>query len=254
MIRTEQGMIGIFAVSFFFASWLVANVPIGNTVTWVSALFIVLLAVPSYYNLFNWVGLQKSVLIIGVFAFFPILIETIGISTGFPYGKFHYTDQMGFKVFGLVPWSVAFAFAPLLLGSITIASQITRNARIVLPLSAIFLVIVDLILDPAAVVLNIWVWNPPGPYYGIPLSNYVGWFLTAFIGSLLLHLLTSRDLHVVTRFPSNVASSLLLSLSFWTGYSIWSMLMFPAAIGGTMLICLFYYVIIRNQVKVEQVQ
>ncbi len=245
-------MIGIFAFSFFFTSWLVANVPIGNTV-WVSALFIVLLALPSYYYLFKWIGLQKSVLIIGIFGVFPILIEAIGISTGFPYGKFHYTDQMGFKVFGLVPWSVVFAFAPLLLGSITIASQITRDTRITLPLSAILLVMVDLILDPAAVVLNIWVWNHPGPYYGIPISNYIGWFFTAFIGSLLLHFLTSRDLHIDTRFPPNIASSLFLSLCFWAGYSIWLMLIIPAVIGMTMLICLFYYVIIRKQANVVQV-
>lgn len=245
----ERTLLSIFALCFFLASWLVAKIPIGNTVTWVSALFIVLLALPSYYYLLQWYGLQKSVLIIVIFGIFPIIIEAIGISTGFPYGEFHYTDQMGFKILGLVPWSVAFAFAPLLLGSITIASQVTRNTRLALPLSTALLVIVDLVLDPAAVVLNIWVWSEPGPYYGIPLSNYVGWFVTAFIASLLLHFMTATELGVVERLPSNVASSLLLSLAFWTGYSVWIAFFIPATIGMTMLIVLIYYVVIRGPMK-----
>ncbi|MFW9921371.1 MAG: carotenoid biosynthesis protein [Candidatus Thorarchaeota archaeon] len=226
----------IFSIAFFLASWLVANVSIGEAETWVSAVFIVVLAIPSYYVLSKWVGVTKGLIIIIIFSIIPIVVESIGILTGFPYGGFHYTDRMGFKILGLVPWSVAFAFAPLVFGTITLSAQISKDARIALILSAAFLVVVDLVLDPAAVLLNIWVWDIPGPYYGIPVTNYTGWYLTAFITSIIMHMLTKETWKQIAVPPALLASSLLLSLAFWTGYSFWTGLLVPVIIGFTMLV------------------
>ena len=39
----------------------------------------------------------------------------------------------------------------------------------------------DLVMDPMMVAGGHWVWEEPGAYFGIPLQNYVGWFLTTFI-------------------------------------------------------------------------
>lgn len=33
----------------------------------------------------------------------------------------------------------------------------------------------DLALDPVAVVLGLWSWDSPGPYYGVPWLNFAGW-------------------------------------------------------------------------------
>ncbi len=245
LIRSTKNLfLTMFMFAFFFSSWLVVNVAIGEAETWVSAIFIVILAVPSYYYIYKWAGPKKALVIILIFSIVPIVVESIGISTGFPYGGFHYTDRMGFKIFGLVPWSVAFAFAPLVLGSLTIASRL-RKAYVVLPLGALILVIVDLVLDPAAVVLNIWEWDVPGPYYGIPIINYTGWFLTAFISTSLMHLLTMDTLQEVQTIPSDVATSLLLSLSFWTGFTFWIGFLIPTIIGTAMLAISYHQIIIQ---------
>jgi len=37
----------------------------------------------------------------------------------------------------------------------------------------------DLFLDPQMVAWGYWVWEIPGIYFGIPLSNYAGWLLSA---------------------------------------------------------------------------
>ncbi|TXT54525.1 MAG: conserved membrane protein of unknown function [Candidatus Thorarchaeota archaeon] len=240
---TKKLFITIFSVVFFFVSWLVANVPIGEQATWVSALFIVAIALPSYFFLYRWTTPIRAILIITLFSIFPIIIEAIGIITGFPYGPFEYTDQMGFKILDLVPWSVSFAFAPLVLGSITIANKLSKKAVLAIPLSALLLVIVDLILDPAAVVLNIWVWGEPGPYYGIPLSNYAGWFLTALIASVMMHLLVAENIWISEDINADVSSSLLVSIAFWTGFSFWTGLWIPVLIGIGMIILLGYYII-----------
>lgn len=236
----------IFAVAFFLASWLVANVPIGESVTWVSALFIVILSLPSYYFLIRWIGFRWGLALIVFFGIFPIIVEAIGITTGLPYGEFYYSDWMGIKIFGLVPWSVAFAFAPLIFGSLSISVKLVRDWKLQIVLSAIILVLVDMVLDPAAVVLSIWVWLTPGPYYGIPLTNYTGWFLTAFIASLILYQTIQRIEDVQEEFPIEVSSSLFISLAFWTGFSVWSGLIIPIGIGILLTILNGYYLLKTN--------
>jgi hypothetical protein len=45
-------------------------------------------------------------------------------------------------------------------------------------LTALIAVAFDLFIDPVAVRAHYWVWLKPGSvYYGIPLLNYVGWFV-----------------------------------------------------------------------------
>lgn len=42
--------------------------------------------------------------------------------------------------------------------------------------------IVDLALDPVAVGVGLWSWSEPGPFFGVPLANILGWFV---IGALV---------------------------------------------------------------------
>ena len=39
----------------------------------------------------------------------------------------------------------------------------------------------DLFLDPQMVAWGYWVWARPGAYFGIPVINYFGWILSAFL-------------------------------------------------------------------------
>ncbi len=46
-------------------------------------------------------------------------------------------------------------------------------------------VVLDLFIDPVAVAAGYWVWFVQGTvYYGIPLLNYVGWFVLMFLAPL----------------------------------------------------------------------
>jgi uncharacterized membrane protein len=45
-------------------------------------------------------------------------------------------------------------------------------------LAGLAAVLLDLFIDPVAVAAGFWVWSSPvGVYYGIPLLNFVGWFV-----------------------------------------------------------------------------
>jgi putative membrane protein len=44
----------------------------------------------------------------------------------------------------------------------------------------------DLYLDPQMVARGLWVWQNPGGYFGIPWSNYFGWWVSAALVTWLV--------------------------------------------------------------------
>ena len=54
-------------------------------------------------------------------------------------------------------------------------------------LIAIFVVLLDLVLDPLAVDEKRWSWESSGIYYGVPLLNFFGWLLVPILVLLIFH-------------------------------------------------------------------
>jgi putative membrane protein len=54
-------------------------------------------------------------------------------------------------------------------------------------LSGLALTAWDLYLDPQMVERNLWIWDQPGAYFGIPLVNFVGWVLVSSLLTLLIY-------------------------------------------------------------------
>jgi putative membrane protein len=118
------------------------------------------------------------------------LFENVSILTGFPFGHYHYTAQLGPKIF-LVPVTIGGAYfgagylswtvAHVLLGRTN--NRIDRFALWALPLAAsILMTSWDFVLDPAASTLNHnWIWENGGGFFGVSLQNFCGWLLTVFV-------------------------------------------------------------------------
>jgi len=131
---------------------------------------------------------------ISVFAVFCLgfgtLAESVSLRTGFPFGHYYFTDVMGPKVFRL-PVMLALAYlgigyvswvlALLILGHVDKPIHGTRVLTLPL-LASLIMVAWDLSMDPAWAILDqAWVWRDGGAYFGVPLSNFCGWFLTAYL-------------------------------------------------------------------------
>jgi len=60
-----------------------------------------------------------------------------------------------------------------------------KNLFLLIPLLVIFdglfTVIIDLIMDPIQVHSGTWAWLDKGPYFGIPIGNFIGWFIVAVL-------------------------------------------------------------------------
>jgi putative membrane protein len=49
-------------------------------------------------------------------------------------------------------------------------------------LASFIMVSWDLSFDPlASTIQHLWIWEQGGNYFGVPFSNYMGWFLTVFV-------------------------------------------------------------------------
>jgi bisanhydrobacterioruberin hydratase len=214
----------------------------------VSAAFIVLLALPSYAALVRWLPSSRALGILFVLSVLPVTVEALAIVTGFPYGEFSYAGELGYRVFGLVPWTVAFAYLPMLLGSIAVASHIagTAPARLIVA-SGLVLVLVDLVVDPALVHAGMWVWPGGGLYYGIPATNFLGWFITGSIYAGIFYMAARKELSTGLPVSIAVSSSLLLILGLWTGYLFRAGLLVPAVIGVLLFVVIGGLILSREK-------
>lgn len=115
--------------------------------------------------------------------------ETASILTGFPFGQYHYTERLGLKLW-LVPVAIipayfgtaylAWTIAQVLLG--IYARPLTLRTSFLLPIIAAFIMVMwDVCMDPyMATILGNWVWHGGGAFYGVPLVNFLGWYLCVY--------------------------------------------------------------------------
>jgi putative membrane protein len=216
----------VFFVSSLFMVRFASLAPFGSF----SAVFIVIFALPSYISLIRYAGARRGLTALLVLSVLPLLVEAYAVWTGFPYGEFHYSELLGYTVLGLVPVSVSFAYAPILLGAMAVASRFSGRslARYAL-FSSLVNVSIDMVIDPAAVSAGFWEWTRPGVYYGVPLINFLGWVVTGFVYATLFYLMTGVETSLPL--PSSVSTSLIWILCFWTGYNLLNLLLLPGVLG-----------------------
>jgi uncharacterized membrane protein len=116
--------------------------------------------------------------------------ENLSIRTGFPFGHYYFTDLMGPKIFQ-VPVLLGLAYVGMAYLSWIIGTLILGDSRgplvgsrvITLPLVASFIMVAwDLSQDPVwSTILHAWIWQQGGAYFGVPVSNFLGWYFTVYV-------------------------------------------------------------------------
>ena len=107
-------------------------------------------------------------------------VERLGTATGFPFGRYAYTRALQPQI-AHVPAIVPLAWFALGLPAretahAALGARSTPGTRVVVGSAA--LTAWDLFLDPQMVGEGYWAWARRGVYRGIPVSNYLGWFVT----------------------------------------------------------------------------
>jgi uncharacterized membrane protein len=171
--------------------------------------------------------------------------ELIGTGTGWPFGNYAYTDFLGYKVLGHVPFSIPLSwfyvgFASFVLGSVIAARYgLRRRAVWSVALGVWFLTVWDLVLDPAmaheSLPVKFWEWSETGPYLGMPLQNFVGWSATGLLFMALSRWAWRRDPNldqISVGFPLAVyAANTFFAMALSASVGLWLPIALAALLG-----------------------
>lgn len=134
---------------------------------------------------------RRSVAALAGLGAFTYVVEYVGLTTGWPYGEFQYAVALGPMVSG-VPVALPAFFVPLVLNAyllvLLLAGPQAESPVVRVGGALAVVLLVDLVLDPAAVSLGLWQYATSGAYYGVPASNYAGWTLSGLAAVGLVEL------------------------------------------------------------------
>ena len=121
--------------------------------------------------------LNRNLFLFCIIAFvIGMAAEIVGVTTGYPFGNYYYTETFGPQVFK-VPIIIGFNWVMLsYVTAVVIKDYIKGEFAAMLAASAL-MVIIDLLLERFAIRHNFWVWQASTP----PLQNYFSWFFVSLL-------------------------------------------------------------------------
>jgi uncharacterized membrane protein len=123
-------------------------------------------------------GVARTALTVAIVFVLSWALEAVGSATGIPFGRYHYTDRLQPQL-AHVPLLIMAAWMMMLPPSWAIGWRLggQRYGLASILLSGLAITAWDLFLDPQMTQWELWVWDQPGGYFGIPLVNFLGWSL-----------------------------------------------------------------------------
>ena len=150
----------------------------------------------------SWaIGAQRAVMVFAASFVISLGAELTGTSTGYPFGVYGYSQQLGYLIAGLVPFNIPTSWFYMLLASLAICGRLlpatddNRSRWWWAFVAAVVLTAWDVSMDPAMVKTYHWFWRVPDLsdqsafvqfigtpiFFGMPLTNWLGWLLTGII-------------------------------------------------------------------------
>ncbi|NJR70820.1 MAG: carotenoid biosynthesis protein [Synechococcales cyanobacterium CRU_2_2] len=143
---------------------------------------------------YRWLSFMLPALVISLSS------ELLGTSTGFPFGEYRYLSGLGYKIAGLVPFTIPLSwfylgFSVYVLAGAGLAGLNRRLGRAsaltgswgqvlgTIALAAVMLTAWDFVLDPAMsqAPMKFWEFLEAGSFFGMPYRNISGWLATGVL-------------------------------------------------------------------------
>jgi uncharacterized membrane protein len=225
--------------------------------------YIVLGALTVFLHGYLSLGLRSITLFFVPAVVLSLGSELLGTSTGFPFGHYAYLSGLGYKIAGLVPFTIPLSwfylgFSAYLLAYSGLQVALRRwemkdfNLRLLAVVTgSILLTAWDLVLDPAMsqAPFPFWSFQEVGEFFGMPYRNLVGWVGTGMVFMGVAALLGRKEPLGLSR--SHLTVPLLVYLAnFAFGATITltqldSRFMIPAALGvlvGVLPAMIFWWI------------
>ena len=155
---------------------------------WTEGILLLSATVTSLVALGRRLPLQNVVMTALCIAFISSAIMTVAALTGIPLGPYVYSEDVGEKMFDVLPWTVPLIWIVVVVNGRGVARLMMRPWRKtnyygfwVIGLTCGMAVLLDLGLEPFAVfVRDYWIWQVPKSvphWYTAPWVNFLGWFV-----------------------------------------------------------------------------
>ncbi|GAC1543632.1 MAG: hypothetical protein NVS2B7_17480 [Herpetosiphon sp.] len=118
---------------------------------------------------------------------YGVLLEyaTIQAFHSYTYGRF--LVMIG----GAVPLCIGVSWGIIIYTAMVTSDLRVRSWQVRPWVDALLALLIDLSMDAVAIRLGFWAWGMPGPWFGVPLGNFYGWFIVVVSFSLCCGLVAS---------------------------------------------------------------
>lgn len=152
------------------------------SVTAASGLLVLLYLFHSFTDL----SLKMAGKFLVIAAVISYLWEFVGVTTGIPFGPYFYTSALGPQI-GPVPLAIPLIWCAL--------GYFCMQASDYYIMASALMVSLDLSFDPVfSSSLHLWTWTGATQYFGVPLTNFFGWFVASLSFFAVFSYLTKRQL------------------------------------------------------------
>lgn len=151
-------------------------------------------------------GWGRAVAVMVVASGVALLSELGGTNVGLPFGPYRYTEMLGYRIMGDVPYPIPISWYYMLYGSLAICgrllatddSSMTRWRWALVAGAVLTAWDVPMEVHMTNVTPPHWVWEldrvpawVPGwlvepVFYGMPISNWIGWYVTGVVVSRIM--------------------------------------------------------------------
>lgn len=213
----------------------------------------------SLFHMAHTQGWRATLWLLGICTVLAGGTELLGVLTGFPFGPYEYTDRLGPKFLGHVPYVIPPSWFMMLYPALHLSFML-GVPRWAVPIAASALLtwwdvamdaaVSNSRVDPGPAAFVYWFWDVDGAFYGMPLQNWLGWFATGLLLSwLYLKIVPSwRESRSLTPlFIWLIQGGVMAALAFWIQRPIATFLWLT----GAVLVSLWAYRAAASPLKIS---
>jgi putative membrane protein len=211
--RLSRGLLWAHVALIFFATLAMVTILAGEFPTWMQGpytpvvyeyswrytgqIYVILGLLAAFTYAAPRFGVSRSVAMFGAAAAIALASELLGTNIGLPFGPYRYTEMLGYRVGGDVPYVIPLSWSYMLFCCLAMCGRIIRSDRpwrwsiaagLMLTAWDVPLEVHMTNVSPAHWIWDLaaspsWLpsWLTRAVFYGMPLLNWVGWLLTATI-------------------------------------------------------------------------
>ncbi|MBA2589032.1 MAG: carotenoid biosynthesis protein [Alphaproteobacteria bacterium] len=129
-------------------------------------------------------GAVNALGFLGLIAAITFAVENLGTATGFWFGDYHFVVGADLPHVGRIPLIVGFlyfatGYCAYICGLLITSGRAGKVSPLAVSLAgALAMTQWDLVMDPVnSTHYGLWIWHHGGAFFGVPVTNFLGWFV-----------------------------------------------------------------------------